>query len=78
MKKDKSELNDWVRINSMTDEEIDTSDARKENCGHPERGRGRGFRGPSVRDGKKRMTIARFTKLLTIFQLPPPRIVHQI
>jgi len=41
MKKDKSELNDWVRINSMTDEEIDTSDARKENCGHPERGRGR-------------------------------------
>ena len=30
------------------------------------------------RGGKKRMTIARFTKLLTIFQLPPPRIVHQI
>jgi len=26
MKKDKSELNDWARVDSMTDEEIDTSD----------------------------------------------------
>ena len=30
------------------------------------------------RGGKKRMTFQRFTKLLTIFTLPPPRIVHQI
>jgi len=30
------------------------------------------------RGGKKRMTLARFTKLLTVFQLPPPRIVHHI
>ena len=30
------------------------------------------------RGGKKRLTFQRFTELLTVFQLPPPRIVHLI
>lgn len=30
------------------------------------------------RGGKKRMPFQRFAKLLAVFPLPPPRVIHQI